>query len=389
MTIYGIKNKSEILVGILNSLEKNAGITAVYPGSIARAFAEAFSSELSDLYESLRFTFSQSNLTTASGKSLDMIGALYGIARKKITAPVAEERQSFNIQFFIDKPHSAEIYIPRGTLVYNDVSSYIMKQYSFKLAADVIIPKGSTRTYGRVEPNFNENSYVAPRNTLTRHNFIAPATVIVFCTNPKEVYSNIPDESDENYRRRILASMKTRTPGTVESVRFAALSVKGVRDVRIREASYGIGSCDVIIVPEVSSAVKSLPEAILLAISNVKPVGVKFNVRIAEKINVNLAATITLPAGNSEAIVGAVKNQASLFVKRYLNSLTIGDSVSLSQIEQQIKLSSDLIRGVTFNSFNADGRELPLKDYQPTKVTEYIAAGTVTLNSVIISGSTY
>jgi len=389
MTIYGVKNRSEILVSVLNSLEKNAGISAVYPGSIARAFAEAFSSELSDLYESLRFTVSQSNLTTASGKNLDLIGALYGIARKSVTSPVSDERQSFNIQFFIDKPHSVDVYIPKGTLVYNDVSNYIMKQYSFKLANDVIIAKGSTRVYGRVEPNFNDNAYVAPRNSLTRHNFIAPATVIVFCTNPKEVYSNTSSESDENYRRRILASMKTRSPGTVESVRFAALSVKGVRDVRIREASYGIGSCDVIVVPEVSSALKSLPESILTAISNVKPVGVKFNVRIAEKVNINLSATITVPAGNSESVVNAIKNQASLFVKRYLNSLSIGDAVSLSQIEQQIKLSSDLIRGVTFNAFNADGKELPLKDYQPNKVTEYIAAGMITLNSVIISGSSY
>jgi len=389
MTIYGVKNKSEILMSVLNSLEKNAGITAVYPGSIARAFAEAFSSELSDLYESLRFTVSQTNLTTASGKNLDMIGALYGIARKSVTVPVSTERQSFNMQFFIEKPHSSDIYIPQGTLVYNDVSNYVMKQYSFKLAADVIIAKGSTRVYGRVEPNFNDNAYVAPVNSLTRHNFIAPATVVVFCTNPKEVYSNTSSESDENYRRRILASMKTRSPGTVESVRFAALSVKGVRDVRIREASYGIGSCDIIVVPEVSSVLKSLPESIFTAISNVKPVGVKFNVRIAEKINVNLSATITIPAGNSEAIIAAIKNQAAMFVKRYLNSLSIGDAVSLSQIEQQIKLSSDLIRGVTFSSFNADGKELPLKDYQPTKVTEYIAAGNVTLNSVIISGSSY
>jgi uncharacterized phage protein gp47/JayE len=389
MTIYGTKNRSEILVGILNSLEKNAGISAVYPGSIARAFAEAFSSELSDIYESLRFTMSQSNLTTASGKNLDLIGALYGIGRKAVTASASNERQSFNMQFFIDKVHSMDIAIPKGTLVYNDVSNYIMKQYSFKLAADVIIAKGSTRTYGRVEPNFNDNAYVAPRNSLTRHNFIAPATVIVFCTNPKEVYSEISAESDDNYRRRILASMKTKSPGTAESVRFAALSVKGVRDVKIREASYGIGSCDVIVVPEVSSLLKSLPESIMIAISNVKPVGVRFNVRIAEKVNINISATITIPAGNSETVVNAVKNQASLFVKRYLNSLSIGDAVSLNQVEQQIKLASDLIRNVTFNAFNADGKELPLKDFQPIKVTEYIAAGTVTLNSVIISGSSY
>ena len=59
MAVYGTKNRSQILVSILDALEKNAGISALYPGSVARAFAEAFSSEVADLYESFRFTMMQ------------------------------------------------------------------------------------------------------------------------------------------------------------------------------------------------------------------------------------------------------------------------------------------------------------------------------------------
>jgi uncharacterized phage protein gp47/JayE len=389
MTIYGIKDKSEIVVSILNALEKNAGISAVYPGSVARAFAEAFSSEVSDLYEAFRFTVNQSNLSTASGRNLDLIGDLYGISRKSITNFVADERQSFNIEFYLDKPHSTVVTVPKDTLVYNDVSNFIMKQYSYKLAGDVIIPAGSTKAYGRVEPNFTDNTYVAPRGSLTKHNYIAPASVILFCTNPKEVYANLTSESDDNYRRRIIAGMKTKASGTAESLRFAALAIKGVRDVRIREASYGIGSCDVIVVPEVSSAVKSLPEAILAAVNTVKPVGVRMNVRIAEKVVFNLSATITIPVGNSDNAIAGIRNQAALFVRRYINSLTIGDIVSLSAIEQEIKRSSDLIRGVTFNGFSANGSELPLQDYVQNSVKEYPAAGNINIYSVIIGNSNY
>lgn len=389
MTIYGIKDKSEIVVSILNALEKNAGISAVYPGSVARAFAEAFSSEVSDLYEAFRFTVNQSNLSTASGRNLDLIGDLYGIARKSITNFVADERQSYNIEFYLDKPHSTAVTVPKDTLVYNDVSNFIMKQYSYKLAGDVIIPAGSTKAYGRVEPNFTDNTYVAPRSSLTKHNYIAPASVILFCTNPKEVYANLTSESDDNYRRRIIAGMKTKASGTSESLRFAALAIKGVRDVRIREASYGIGSCDVIVVPEVSSAVKSLPEAILAAVNSVKPVGVRMNVRIAEKVVFNLSVTITIPVGNSDNAIAGIRNQAALFVRRYINSLTIGDIVSLSVIEQEIKRSSDLIRGVTFNAFSANGSELPLQDYVQNSVKEYPSAGNINIYSVIIGNSNY
>lgn len=389
MSIYGMKNKSDILISILNSLEKNVGITAVYPGSIARAFAESFSTEVSDLYEAFKFSINQSNLTTASGRNLDLIGDLYGIPRKSVSDVVAVERQTFNIEFFIDKPYSNDITIPKGTLVYTDVSSFMTKQYSFVLSDSVVIGSGTLKAYGRVEPNFSDNSYVAPVNSLTKHNYISPPTVILFCTNPKEVYSNNSAESDTNYRRRILASLKSKSTGTAESVRFAALSVKGVKDVRIREASYGLGSCDVIIVPEASVGIKPIPEAVLSAISAVKPVGVRFNVRIAERVSVGLRATISLPSGNSQTVINAVRRQAETFVKRYLNSLSIGDIVSFSEIEAQIKNSSDLVRGVIINSFTADGTELPLKDFDLNTIKKYVVAGNVDIFAVIIGSSSY
>jgi uncharacterized phage protein gp47/JayE len=387
MAVYGLKNKSEILTGILDGLQKNAGITAVHPGSVARAFAEAISEEVSDLYEAFRFSLNQNNLATASGRNLDLIGDLYGVRRKSVSQEISNDRRSFNIEFFIDKAHSADVVIPAGTLVYNDVSNFVTKQYSYSVRSTVTIPQGSKRAYGRVEPNFTDDAFVAPRNSLTKHNF--SSTVIVYCNNPKEVYSNVNSESDENYRRRIIAYNKARTSGTAESVRFAALSVKGVRDVRIREAAYGIGSCDVIIVPEVTSSTQNLPATILTAINRIKPVGVRFNVSIAEKLETGVNITVTIPAGNSSGILNAVKNQAALFVKRYLNSLSVGDQLSISQLEQQVKLSSDLIRSVTINSITINGREIALKDFSPSSVRQYLVAGNISINSVIIGTSSY
>lgn len=389
MAIYGLKNKSEILVGIVDALQKNAGITAVYPGSIARAFADAISSEISDLYEAFRFSIDQSDLSKASGRNLDLIGELYGISRKSVTPEVANERKSFNIEFFIDTPHSSDIVIPSGTLVFNDVSNFITKQYSYVVQSDVRILAGNKKAYGRVEPNFTDNSFVAPVNSLVKHNYVGPVGVIVFSNNPKEVYSNVNSESDASYRRRIIAYNKSRTSGTAESVRFAALGVKGVRDVRIREASYGIGSCDVIVVPEPTSSLANLPGNILTAINQIKPVGIRFNVTIATKMEVSANINITIPSGSSSNIVSAVRNQASLFAKRYINSLSIGDTLSISRIEQSIKNSSDIVRSVTISSIKINGQEIPIKDYVPTSVREYLAAGSINISSVIIGTTSY
>jgi len=387
--IYGTKDKTEIVNTILDSLQKNAGITAIQPGSIARAFADAFGSEIADLYSSLSFTLRQGNISTASGRNLDLIGALYGVPRKSISDSSAAERQSFNIEFYINKPYSVDIIIRKDTLIFTNVDNFATKQYKFKLNGDVIISAGTTKAYGLVIPDFNENAYVASVGSLTRHNFISPPGVPVFCTNTKEVYAIVNSESDNNYRTRIIASIKTRSFGTVEAVRFAALAIKGVRDVRLRESSFGLGSCDVIIVPESTAEIKRMPEVVYNTIVNVKPVGVRFNIRIAEKVAVNLSATITLTSGLSEQMAAGIRNQAALFVKRYLNSLTIGDSVSITEIERQIRTSSDYVKYVTISAFNANGQDIPVKDFTPSSDKMYVTAGAVSIYSVIMGVSNY
>lgn len=389
MPVYGQKEQSEIVVEILDSLQRNAGISAIYPGSIARAFAEAIGTEIAQLYSSLSFSLRQSSLATANGMNLDMIGQLYGVTRKTISDASAVERQSFNIQFSLDKSYSNDIIIPKGTYVYTNVDNFSVRQYRFKLNGEVAISAGTTRAYGLVVPDFTDNSYTASINSLTKHNFIAPPGVVVYCTNPKEVYAIANAESDDNYRRRIVSAIKTQATGSVESVRFATLAVPGVRDVRIRESSFGVGSCDIIIIPEGGSNLKQIPELVYNSIISVKPVGVRFNVRLAEKLAINVAANITLPSGTSEGIALGVRNQASLFVKRYLNSLSVGDTVSIGEIERYIRNSSDLVRQVTITGFNVDGREIPLQDFTPSDHKVYPTAGSVAIYSVIMGQSNY
>ena len=105
MAIIYTKTKTEILDQILNSLEKNAGITSTSPGSIARAFAEAMSDQIGDLYTILKYNVDQTMISTASGRNLDLIGELYSVPRKFVSQQVAEDRNIANILFAISKPY--------------------------------------------------------------------------------------------------------------------------------------------------------------------------------------------------------------------------------------------------------------------------------------------
>ena len=132
-----------------------------------------------------------------------------------------------------------------------------------------------------------------------------------------------------------------------------------------------------------------MPQTIYDIISSVKPVGVRFNIRIAEKISINVSATIVLSASISESFAAGVRNQAALFVKRYLNSSTIGTTISVSEIERQIKLSSDYIRSVTINSFSANGKDITLKEFSSFSDKTYHMAGSVVINSAIMGVNNY
>jgi len=383
------KTKDEIIVRIINALEQNANITSVSPGSVARAFADAFGTEMYYLHESFKEAVNQSNLSTSSGRSLDLIGELYNVRRKTISDQLIYERSTANIEFFLDRVYQSSIIIPKGTLVFNDVTSFSSAQYSYKVAQDVVILAGVTRAYGIVEPNFESNDYVASVGSLTRHNYISPPGIIVFCNNPKEIYPVLNAESDDNYRRRIISAIKVNTTGTLEAIRFAALSISGVRDIRIREANYGLGSCEIIVVPEVPGRIGNLPSLVSQSISTVRPLGIRMNVAMAEPVAFDVSANISLPYGTATNLRVGIENQASIFVKRYLNSLTIGDSASIQEVERQVRLSSDLIRSVNITLSSAGGVPISRKDFMPPSERQYIVSGTINISSVIMGVSNY
>lgn len=389
MPVVSTKTKEEIISRIINALEQNAEISATSPGSIARAFADAFGTEMFYLHEAFKEAVSQTSISTAYGRSLDLIGELYNVTRKTISEPLAYERSTANIEFVLSSPHSSDIVIPKDTIVYNDVGSYSSTQYYYKLTQNVTILAGVTKAYGIVQPNFQSNDYVASIGSLTRHNFVSPPGIIVYCSNPKEVYPVLNAESDDNYRRRIISAVKINSTSSTEAVRFTALSVNGVRDVRIREASFGLGSCEVIIIPEVAGNIGIIPSLVAAAIEQVRPIGVRMSVAVATPIEYSINATITLPYGTAENLRVGIENQAAVFVKRYLNSLTVGDTASIQEVERQIRVSSDLIRAINITNASAGGINVNKKDFRPSSEKQYIVSGEINISSVIIGLSNY
>jgi uncharacterized phage protein gp47/JayE len=389
MAVVYSKDRSEILAQILNSLERNAGITSVSPGSIARAFAEAVSDQMGDLYSILKYNIDQTMLATASGRNLDLIGELYSVKRKLVSPEIVADRQIANVIFSISKPYSRDIIIPKDTVVYNDVSNNASFQFKYKLAGDVVINGSTTRAYGQLVPAFSGQTHTAAIGSLIRHNFISPPGIVVSVYNTKEIHSQIDYESDESYRRRIVRSVKMNSSGTSEAIRLNALSVNGVRDVRIRDASFGLGSFDVIIVPDSTQSSQTITRSVFLALQDAKPVGVRMNIRQAQMVPVSVVANIMVPTGSTAANTKAIGNQAAYFAKRYLNSMSIGDPLNINSLKSQISAASDLITDVIINSITINGVEIPIENFLLPDERSYMVAGLVSIYPTIIGQTSY
>ncbi len=383
MPAYLKKTTSEILSQALQKIQNDTNITFVGPGSVARALAEAITGEIADLYDLMDFNTSQTVISTATGSALDMLGKLYDTPRKLISDVAAVDKRMGSFIFFLSVPHSADITIPEGTNVYTDKTTYMGRRFSFTTTDAVTIPRGRTRAYASIKPNFIDSVYTAGANTLTLNDFVSPANATVYCTNPKPIASSNMYETDEQYRVRLIKSIRVAVGGTMEAVRFAALNISGVRDVKIRQAPYGLGSFEAIIIPERNETTTAVMNAASEAMTNRKALGVRMFVKPPVYVPLDLTLDIISPGAVMFQTREEVVRRASVAIARYITNLLPGGELVYNQLMQLIMDSSELISDVNVRNIRVKGQEILRRNYRPAD-DEQIIQGQI---SVTIAAS--
>lgn len=378
MALFIRKQKADILREALRKLETKSPISAVSPGSVARAFTEAITTELGDYYDAMDFQVAQTVITSASGSALDSIGNLYNTKRRTTTEITTIDRRLGSFYFYLDTAHSNPITIPVGTQVYTSTDSFVGRQLRYTVTDEVTIPIGSTRAFASIKPDFSDAIFTAAPGTLVVHSFASPPGAVVRCTNPKAIAPQEGYESDENYRVRIIKSVRVAAGGTYDAVRFAALGIVGVRDVRIQENIYGLGSFRVMITPEDYTFTATTAEKMRESLNRVRPLGTRMFIAQPDLIPVDITVTVMLKGSsrtNSEVIIRTV----NIAAKRYLNSLLAGDTLVYNRLIQYILDANSDIQDVQFTKYAPNGREALRKNYTP-KEDQMLVPGAIGVN---------
>lgn len=384
MSAFLIKTHNQILTQALDKIKKTTPVTATSPGSVMRALTEAITREIGDLYQVIDFNMGLNMISTAQGRALDLMGSLYNVERKTLTTMQSEAASKGSFYFYLDEPAPTNIIIPSGTIISTDNTVLIGQVFTYELTQAVVIPSGRTRAYGVIRPRFADSVYTAGAHTLTVNNYAdAPMGVVVKCTNPKPIQAQVGYEDDDSYRVRLIKQVRSSAGGTAESLRFAALGISGVRDAQVREAIFGLGTFQILLVIDNRVVRADVLNKVNAAIQLIRPVGVFFEVSEPKKmpmdVSVNITASGTVPTNPNIVI-----DRAKVSILRYFNSMMIGTPVVYNQLIQNIfESSSDLIVDVTVNKFAVNGQEVIRRNFTP-KEDEMIIPGSIQVSLTVI-----
>lgn len=371
------KTRTEILREALAKLEGMTPVRSTGPGSIARAFTEAMAVELGDTYNALDYNLNQALLSSASGTALDMIGSMYNVTRKTASDSNSLISRVGSFYFYVDTPALSDITIPIGTKVYTSVDSFIGRQFSFETTADTTIRIGNTRAWTSLKPTFSTAEFTAAADTLLVHDFPNPAGVLVRCTNPKPIAPQIGLEGDDEYRARIKKQIRVASSGTHEAIRFAGLSAPGVRDVKIRQRVFGMGSFEALVIPEETSASQSAYASAIEFMNRVAPVGVRMWTARPTYVPFDIEAQVIFDTAQTNP--QQITRQAKVAVTRYINSLMPGESIVYNKVITAIMDTAPALKDVVITEWSPNGVPSTRRNWSP-KDDEMIVPGSISVN---------
>lgn len=147
--------------------------------------------------------------------------------------------------------------------------------------------------------------------------------------------SRITNETDDNYRYRIMNQCLVLATSNYIAVRLAALTVDDVEDVLIKEYAMGAGTFAIIVItnnPDTDTVLKNVRSAL----SNVHAYGVRYTIEVPRFTPVKIKHHIYITDRTSDADKQEIRYNVQYAMIDYFTSLTIGQPIITDQITQAV-----------------------------------------------------
>jgi len=331
-------------------ITNNTPISNFNPQSLAKAFLDIEALELEELYSRVNDVSRAIDPTQNGGRELDKLAFMVGENRD--TAVTATDITNTNFKFYIDQrlnwtlsdlieknynEGEIEILIANGYLTIDSNSTI----------SSLIIPKGTivqnngktiqyttiddaifigTEVYVGVTalssgPNLNVQTNVLVLHTIGEISLLQKIASFIKCTNVFPIQNGKYSLSDNELKYMISIS-KSALPGNDISIRKAALSIPGIRDIIFEKGRYGNGTVNILIdsiSPIVSNGlIAAVLEKVSVNASGGDLIYVNRPNYIGVELNFNIITEPTV--SNPTAIRDLARNQ----IIQYVNDTVIG-----------------------------------------------------------------
>jgi len=317
-------------------------------GSAMRALYEAVAIELEQFY-----VLTRENIMEAIEQG---VYESFNFKRKEATKAYG------TVQIAFHNTTQSDIVVPRGTRF---SSSNPLYNQIYETLIDYYIPKGSILAEFQVYCTTLGSVGNIPAQAIDTMQ--TPIANLSSVGNQQAIQTGQDEEPIEETRARFASYITSLSRATVPAIEYGVRSVQNVSGVYIEEETGRINIY-------AHDRNGNLPENVQTDILNIlyyyKPAGIPVRLLPVTREAINVDVTVTL--SNKSGITSAFQNQIAQTITNYLNNMTTGQSLILSDLSSAIKyIDRQMIYDVQFNN---------LKSNVVLKGSEIIRAGNVTVN---------
>ena len=336
-----VPSYQEILNRIYNRIISETGLTGGLDNSTTGRISKIIAAELKLTWDYIEQLSLQSDLSTATGGSLDNFGLFFGVPRR-------EALQATTIGFTkavrFTNLGSLAADISAGTRVFKASNP----QIAFLTNEGAILGAGDSADMHVTAAEVGEQFNVGV-GEIDSH---AVPNVNVRVTNILPIQSGSSLESDNSYRERLLQELRRRNVLNIQTAIAMLRRIPGVKDVLLLNMKRGAGTFDAIIIPyNIGSTAQIVSDCQALLNQNV-PVGVSAVARppIYRELDIKVNLRFTPDIGATRDLIReSIRSQ----IIALIDNLPIEDGSGIGSIfTDRISAISSNQRGVVTSSLS-------------------------------------
>lgn len=341
-----MKNAEEIYNGLREQFEEATGLSLNDGGDMALRFY-ALAAQLSTLWAQADYVNRQCFPQTAVGEALDRHAEMRGLERGGAVKAVG------TLRFSIENAVSRDLFIPGNTRCMTaDGRDFVTTEGAAIRAGTLYCDAPAEAVEAGEGGNVSAGSVVYMQ--------LAPVGVRS-CVNPAAFVFGKDAESDDELRKRVLASYKTLpNGGNAAYYESLVLDTAGVAAASVLPRARGRGTVDIVIASDSGIPSQELIDEVSGKLDVRREICVDIAVQEPETVTVNIAAELeTDPSYNAQSVADEVEAR----LRGYFGGKMLGRSVKLAELGYII-YSVPGVENYSISSPSADvsieGYELPV-----------------------------